>query len=288
MLKIQFTKTAPLFLAAVLMPSVSMAIEDCGTSVTECEFRQKINKAETTADDAKKRAINAQGTADDARRRADRAQGTADDAKNRAVNAQGTADDAKNRAVNAQSLAQKHERGDFQNTRLYSKVLEIKGDGSFPVYIDLADSPTDDYDMRFIMYSDNGLRLMGGNFGIGESEPQYKLDVAGTIRGHNITPSDQRLKQNIHPLENALTKLQGLRGVSFKWKDKAQGAETQIGLIAQEVEKVLPELVSTDSEGYKSIAYGQLTAVLIEAIKELQQQNEKMAKKIEALSASQP
>ncbi len=48
--------------------------------------------------------------------------------------------------------------------------------------------------------------------------------------------------------------------------------DKQIGLIAQEVEKVFPELVSTDSEGYKSIAYGKLTAVLIEAIKELQQQ----------------
>ena len=47
-----------------------------------------------------------------------------------------------------------------------------------------------------------------------------------------------------------------LRGFSFNWKDNAQNAESQIGLIAQEVEKVLPEWVSTDSEGYKSIGCG--------------------------------
>jgi hypothetical protein len=127
-----------------------------------------------------------------------------------------------------------------------------------------------------------------GNVGIGTHTPHYKLDVSGTIRGHNVSPSDQRYKQNIQTLENALTKLQGLRGVSFKWKDKTQRADTQIGFIAQEVEKVWPELVSTDSDGYKSLAYGKLTAVLVEAIKELQQQNEEMAKKIEALGASQP
>ncbi|MDM8560882.1 hypothetical protein [Candidatus Parabeggiatoa sp. HSG14] len=54
------------------------------------------------------------------------------------------------------------------------------------------------------------------------------------------------------------------------------------------MEKVLPELVSTDNEGYKSIAYGKLTAVLIEAVKELQQQNETMAKQIQELAVAKP
>lgn len=109
-----------------------------------------------------------------------------------------------------------------------------------------------------------------GNVGIGMMTPQYALDVSGTIRGDNVSPSDERFKQNIQPLENALTKLTQLRGVSFEWKDKQRGTGTQIGLIAQEVEKVLPELVLTDGEGYKSIAYSKLTSVLIEAIKEQQ------------------
>jgi hypothetical protein len=116
-----------------------------------------------------------------------------------------------------------------------------------------------------------------GNVGIGTGNPQYKLDVKGQMRADNVTvKSDQRHKQNIHSLKNALTKLQGLRGVSFKWKDNTQNADTQIGLIAQEVEKVLPELVSTDSDGYKSIAYGKLTAVLVEALKEQQLQIERL------------
>ena len=106
-----------------------------------------------------------------------------------------------------------------------------------------------------------------GNVGIGTTNPSYKLDVAGTIRGNNVSPSDVRLKENIHPLENPLDKIVQLRGVSFDWRDKRKGTEREIGVIAQELEKEFPELVSTDGEGYKSVAYGKLTAVLIEGMK---------------------
>jgi hypothetical protein len=118
---------------------------------------------------------------------------------------------------------------------------------------------------RFVVQGD-------GNVGIGTITPQYKLDVNGTIRGHNVSPSDLRLKQNIQPLENPLAKVEQLRGVSFEWK--AQNASRQIGMIAQEVEKTLPELVSTDSEGYKSIAYDKMTAVLVGAVNALKAENE--------------
>ncbi|MDM8560694.1 tail fiber domain-containing protein, partial [Candidatus Parabeggiatoa sp. HSG14] len=119
---------------------------------------------------------------------------------------------------------------------------------------------------------DDAYRLVvkkGGNVGIGTTSPQYKLHVAGKIKGELVSPSDQRHKQNIQTLGGSLAKLAQLRGVSFNWKEDTE--EKQIGLVAQEVEKVFPELVSTDSEGYKSIAYGKLSAVLIEAVKELQQ-----------------
>lgn len=122
-----------------------------------------------------------------------------------------------------------------------------------------------------------------GKVGIGTISPQYKLDVVGTIRGNNVSPSDQRLKQNIQPLENSLAKVEQLRGVSFEWKDKAQDAGTQIGMIAQEVETVLPELVSTDNDGYKSLAYDKMTAVLIEAVKELKAQNDAIKAQNDAL-----
>jgi hypothetical protein len=124
-----------------------------------------------------------------------------------------------------------------------------------------------------------------GKVGIGTVNPQYKLDVNGTIRGNNVSPSDQRLKQNIQPLENSLAKVEQLRGVSFEWKDKDKETGTQVGLIAQDVETVLPELVSTDNEGYKSLAYDKMTAVLIEAVKELKAQNDALKAQSDALKA---
>nr|VFK25076.1 MAG: Chaperone of endosialidase [Candidatus Kentron sp. LFY] len=125
----------------------------------------------------------------------------------------------------------------------------------------------------------------GGNVGIGTTTPSYKLDVNGTIRGNNVSPSDSRLKKDIQPLENPLHKITQLRGVSFNWKDEEKGTDREIGVIAQEVEKEYPELVSTDNEGYKSVAYGKLAAVLIEAIKAQQSRITELEDRIEDLQS---
>ncbi len=79
--------------------------------------------------------------------------------------------------------------------------------------------------------------------------------------------SDERLKENITPIKNVMQIVKKLRGVSFVWKEN--GRKTY-GLIAQEVEKILPELVHTDTNGYKSVEYGNLVAFLIEGIKSQQ------------------
>jgi hypothetical protein len=78
--------------------------------------------------------------------------------------------------------------------------------------------------------------------------------------------SDKRLKKNIKTVTSALDTVDALRGVSFEWKE---GNGKAIGLIAQEVQEVLPEIVSTDDNGYLSIRYNNVVGVLVEAIKEL-------------------
>ena len=94
-----------------------------------------------------------------------------------------------------------------------------------------------------------------------------------------LNSSDRRFKQNIRPLGGALASVLALRGVRYEWnalgiqRGGKAGAE-QVGFIAQELEKLYPELVFTDAQGYKAVNYAQLTPVLIEALKEQQAQIE--------------
>jgi len=74
------------------------------------------------------------------------------------------------------------------------------------------------------------------------------------------------LKKNVKPIDGALSKVMALAGVEFDWVESDKAA---IGVIAQQVEEVVPELVHTNESGYKSVSYGNLAALLIEAIKEL-------------------
>ena len=82
--------------------------------------------------------------------------------------------------------------------------------------------------------------------------------------------SDERLKENILPLQNSLEMVKRLRGVSFTWKTNPEMGK-RIGFVAQEFEKIIPELVFTNElDGYKGINYAEISAVLVEAIKEQQ------------------
>ncbi|MBN4061787.1 MAG: hypothetical protein COA57_06290 [Flavobacteriales bacterium] len=144
----------------------------------------------------------------------------------------------------------------------------------------------------FAIYTNNTERLRvvsGGNVGIGTTAPTQKLEVNGRLKTNGINEtSDFRMKQDIIDLENSLEKIEQLRGVKYKWKthdfpEKNFDAGWQIGVIAQEVEKVIPELVKTDIEGYKSVEYSHLIPVLMEAIKEQQKMINTMKKQVDYL-----
>lgn len=95
--------------------------------------------------------------------------------------------------------------------------------------------------------------------------------------------SDRNLKKDISPLAGSLSKILKLEGVSFTWK---KGGDKNVGLIAQDVEAVYPELVVTNpATGLKSVEYGNLVAPLIEALKEQQKQIESLKAEIERLKS---
>lgn len=132
--------------------------------------------------------------------------------------------------------------------------------------------------------STNGYNYFEGNTAFGSSTANissYALAVNGTafVTSGVWGSSDKRWKKNITTIDSALEKIVNLRGVTFYWKimdfpDRGFTDEKQVGVIAQEVEAILPELVKTDSDGYKSVSYDRFTVVLIEAVKEQQKQIE--------------
>ncbi len=141
--------------------------------------------------------------------------------------------------------------------------------------------------------TDGSLSVLGtnasyiaGSLGIGTTSTSSKLTVAGSIRSSsllggsvNLTtdangviirdPSDERLKENITDVENALDILTELRGVRYEWRDKERfGDQIEIGFIAQEVDQVLPEVVRKGGE-YWSLNTRNILAIVVEGVKEI-------------------
>jgi hypothetical protein len=143
---------------------------------------------------------------------------------------------------------------------------------------DLSSTPTvDDVRVDYTSTSGNGQIFVVDNFGrvgIGTSAPSQQLTVFnGTTTGTYTTSgwsssSDSRLKTNVSSLANALDKVNALQGVSFNWK-ATPNSDPQIGFIAQDVLNVLPEVVTGNEKDGYGIAYGNITALLTQAAKEL-------------------
>ncbi|MFO7924001.1 MAG: tail fiber domain-containing protein [Bacteroidales bacterium] len=177
----------------------------------------------------------------------------------------------------------------------YNAGSSATGDGN--VFLGYNAGAGTSADSRLYISNPDGTLIYGEfdtkRVGIDVSSPTATLDVNGSARFRkvgsgaysqslNITSdgtlttasSDIRMKENISTLSNSLDDVLKLRGVSFTWKDQPALGK-RIGFIAQEVEPVLPELVFVNEEdGYLGVNYPEMTAVLVEAIKEQQQQIE--------------
>ena len=130
--------------------------------------------------------------------------------------------------------------------------------------------------------------LMAHCLGIGTSPSGTEGEIRATNDITAYYSSDIRLKENIKPLEGTLEKIDSIRGVTYDWKELTEEERktvhshtgSDIGVIAQEVEEVFPDLVEDRPHGYKAVNYEKLSAVLLSAVKELKQEVEDLKKKI--------
>ena len=135
-----------------------------------------------------------------------------------------------------------------------------------------------------IIANTSGVSINGNTSITGTTAITGDLRATGDITAYYGTTSDARLKTNIKIIPNALDKLSKVSGYLYNWnelgaelKDK-QTSKREVGLLAQELEEVLPEVVATREDGYKGIHYDKVVALLVEAIKEQQKQIDELKK----------
>ena len=164
---------------------------------------------------------------------------------------------------------------------LYEAPLSVFSDSNNAAYISFHKGGN--YAVNFGLDADNVMRIGGWS----AASNRWQLDMSGnmTVEGNVTAYSDIRVKENIRIIDNAVEKVKGIRGVYFTRNDQEDKVKVHTGVIAQEVELVLPEVVSEDNLGKKNVAYGNMVGLLIEAIKEQQQQIENQQKQIEELKA---
>ena len=164
--------------------------------------------------------------------------------------------------------------------------------GSTKGYLQLLDSPSGDDTIVLNAATNANSWINSWRVGIGTTEPLEKFtvgivgDLTKAVANAWTTFSDERYKEDIVPLDHALDKIDAITGYYYHWI--GSDSSRQIGVIAQEVEEVLPEVVSTDDDGYKAVDYGRLTAVLIQAVKELQAENVLLTQRLSDLEERLP
>jgi hypothetical protein len=139
------------------------------------------------------------------------------------------------------------------------------------------------YAVNMGLDSDNVIRI--GGWSAGSNRFQFDMGGTFTAAGNITANSDARLKENIEIISNALQKVQAIRGVTFTRNDQEDKTKRYAGVIAQEVEAILPEVVGEDNLGIKNVAYGNMVGLLIEAIKEQQSQIDELKALVNTLLA---
>jgi len=131
-----------------------------------------------------------------------------------------------------------------------------------------------------------------GQVGIGTNSPTQALHVVGNVcaTGTYLSCSDVRYKKDFIHIDHSLESILSLNGVYYHWRsdefpEMKFNTERQIGFSAQEVEKLFPEIVKTGPDGYKSVDYGRLTPVLVEAIKEQQKKIDNLEQQLNEVKA---
>lgn len=165
----------------------------------------------------------------------------------------------------------------------------LKHDGTFgtPSYTTNTDTQLSTADVRGKFSEGTGVTISSGEISIGQAVGTSDDVTFGTVSATgDITAyasSDERLKDNIQNIENPIEKVQSLKGVTWDWNDNASDVQhslPNVGVIAQDVEKVLPQLVRDNDGGYKAVDYGKLVGLLIEAVKDQQSQIDELKSKL--------
>jgi hypothetical protein len=159
----------------------------------------------------------------------------------------------------------------------YEAMLRVQGGTGNSWYAGKRTTSTTQADTSgFHFYSDTGADTVVG-FGT-DGTIKAKGDVVA------YSSSDRQLKDNVLPIENALEKVKQIGGYTFDWNDM-QGVHKghDVGVIAQEIEAVMPEIVITRDNGFKAVKYEKIVALLIEAVKEQQKQIEELKELVNKL-----
>ena len=169
------------------------------------------------------------------------------------------------------------------NTTIPTNTSQLNNNSGFLTSLSGAVLTTGAQTVAGVKTFSSDLKVSTGSIAVGNvsnSTTNGRIDAANDVVA--FSTSDIRLKDNIKTIDNALDKVNSIQGIEFDWieKEKVHGnSGHDIGVIAQEIEKVLPDVVTTRDSGYKAVKYEKIVPLLIEAIKELTNEVNKLKNK---------